>query len=946
MQTQTHLTTIGLVTPQKMSFNGNRVVSSVLAIFLCIYMSFGQTAEEPLLLSHPDSLFDLEAYTQQFVDSTRVLDFQDVQQAVFSDFDSGSKNVQARYWYRFNASTEVSVAYFYVYFFGSDLVELYVPETTGYRKYTTGRLAEQQINFHRYETSTIQLKTGNIDFSKPFFYNKVGITTWGRANLKHPASVLLSDQSFYTKDGIIQDYKTPRYTIFLSIFLICFVLLLTNYLISGDTNFRNYGIYLLTIVLMFSCRIPWVYNLFNHIDPDLYFLTTYVGHFLGIAGYLYFIQQFVGFKSKSAHIYNLSRITITAALFLTIFGVVLSIFYPFFPYRFAVVEVFEILFTIATLYMVIRLLLLKTTFVEKVVLFGSIFLIVGNALTVITNSNVYFLATALIETIIFAAAISVANKIVEKNRLQTQFDLAYSLKEKENLMELDRLKSKFFTNISHEFRTPLTLIKGPIEDQLASTTLTTAQRKNIAAAQKNTYRLESLVEEMLALSKLESGALKLQVSSGNLRDFILAQTDAFTYSSTEKQIDFQIELENHSEAEWFDHEAIQKIITNLLGNAFKYTPEQGTITLKGKKTASSYELEIQNSDSYISEANQLQIFQRFYQTDPSNPGTGIGLALTKELVELHKGQISVESTKEYGTLFKLKLPVIKEAFSASEIITNSTPSIERTVLPSEDEVSNKFTSTSEDTPIMLIVDDHKEVRGYIASLFEHSFNIRLASNGDEASIDATETIPDIIISDVVMAQSSGIELTKHLKSTELTSHIPILLLTGKTEDKDRFIGLESGADAYLTKPFNPNILKATVQNLLDTRRKLQDRFSQEVLLTPKEISVSSADEQFLIRLQQVMDEHLTNPNFSATNFSDEMGVSRMQLHRKLKALAGLSTSEFLKSQRLYAAAQLIKQDKISISEVGYTVGFNDPSYFAKCFRLQFGMTPTEYSKKY
>jgi YesN/AraC family two-component response regulator len=241
-----------------------------------------------------------------------------------------------------------------------------------------------------------------------------------------------------------------------------------------------------------------------------------------------------------------------------------------------------------------------------------------------------------------------------------------------------------------------------------------------------------------------------------------------------------------------------------------------------------------------------------------------------------------------------------------------------------------------------VVDDNVEIRNYVSSIFESTYQIKTASNGKEGLELALEEIPDIVISDVMMPVLDGFGFTKKLKENEITSHIPIILLTAKSDDKDKLEGVHSGADSYVIKPFNSQLLKATVTNLIENRRKLQSRFAQEVLLRPKDIAISSADEQFLERLQKVMDEYLTNPDFSADQFSKEMGVSRMQLHRKLKAITGQTTSEFLRSQRLKLALNLLKDNKATISEIGYTVGFNDPSYFTKCFKQEFGTSPSDY----
>jgi signal transduction histidine kinase/DNA-binding response OmpR family regulator len=525
------------------------------------------------------------------------------------------------------------------------------------------------------------------------------------------------------------------------------------------------------------------------------------------------------------------------------------------------------------------------------------------------------------------------------------FFFQYRNRQKTNkkLKELDKAKSTFFANISHEFRTPLTLIKGPLEDQINSETITKSHRKNLIVAKKNTQRLESLVEQLLALSKLESGNFKLKVAPGNLDQFVKAQAEAFTFSCKEKNLQYRVIVKDGDSTQWFDRDALEKIIFNLLGNAIKYSAEGGFVEIRANlKGIDQYEISVLNSGSYLNPEQKEKIFERFYQTDARNTGTGIGLALTKELVQLHKGNIFVESNAQEHTQFTIQIPVGKNHFEADEILFEELQKGDHTQTSNLEEYVAHHALPSEDAPILLVVDDNQEIRNYISSIFEATYQIHTANNGKEGISEALHLIPDIIISDVMMPLEDGFTLTKNLKGNELTAHIPVILLTAKIEDEDKLAGMRSGADAYLTKPFNAQLLKATVFNLIENRRKLQARFAQEVIVRPKDIALSTADEQFLERLQKVLDEHLTDSNFSADLFSTEMGVSRMQLHRKLKAITGQSTTEFLRVQRLKLAASLLKENKVTISEIGYIVGFNDPSYFAKCFKQEFGRTPTEY----
>ncbi len=525
------------------------------------------------------------------------------------------------------------------------------------------------------------------------------------------------------------------------------------------------------------------------------------------------------------------------------------------------------------------------------------------------------------------------------------FFFQYRNRQKTNikLRELDAAKSTFFTNISHDFRTPLTLIKGPIEDQLEDTSLSLSKRKNLNTAYKNTERLEKLVGQLMSLSKLNSSAMSLQVQPIPVDTFLKMYTEGFQYQSEEQGLQFSLTLELEESETWLDKDVLEKILYNLLGNALKYTSENGQIEVNGITKNGIFQLSVYNSAQALSEKEKEQLFKRFYQTNTKNQGAGIGLSLINQLVTLHKGEISVENEKE-GIVFTVKIPTEKDLYNQDEILNEALHS--KTLLTeTENEENSQLIEINNEAPVLLVVDDTKDIREYIQSIFQEEFKVLMAKDGEEGQAMAKEHIPDIIISDIVMPIIDGYALTKHVKEDPITSHIPIILLTAKNTEVDQLEAMGLGADIYTTKPFSPKLLRAHVENLIENRRKLQERFAQELILTPKEIAVTTADEEFLNRLQEILNENLTQPDFTAAKFSKVMLMNRMQLHRKLKALTGLSSSEFIKNQRLRMAAQLIKTKDLNISEVGYSIGFNDPSYFAKCFKQEFGVSPKEFAIK-
>ncbi len=521
------------------------------------------------------------------------------------------------------------------------------------------------------------------------------------------------------------------------------------------------------------------------------------------------------------------------------------------------------------------------------------------------------------------------------------------------LKELDKAKSDFIANITHEFRTPLMLILGPLHKRLMNGNLKEEDRKELEMMQRNSRRLLYLVDQLLDMSKIEAGNLQIQVKKEKLVPFLGTLTDGFTYCTQQKQIQYVVNHKASNEATYFDKEIVEKIMLNLISNALKYTPEKGFIDCQTYIKDSKLYIEVKNSGKGLSKEALSKIFIRFYQNETHSEGVGIGLALVKELVKMHKGTITVESIPDKYTLFKVILPVDKNSFEEASISDSSSDKLIEEIKIQKIEKPDDFVNdevdkenTSEETPVILIVDDNEDVRTYLSDLFKDSYEILVAKNGEEGINLALERIPDIIICDVMMPVKNGIELCNTLKTDERTSHIPIILLTAKTGNENLMEGLKTGADDYIIKPFHQDLLQLRVKKIIENRKKLQQRYSQEVILKPQDIAITPIDVQFLERVQKVLDNKLIESSFNMEEFSKAVGISRMQLHRKLKALTGLSASSFIRSQRLKLAAQLLQQSDINISQVGYSVGFNNPNYFSKCFKDLYHCTPSEYALKH
>lgn len=562
------------------------------------------------------------------------------------------------------------------------------------------------------------------------------------------------------------------------------------------------------------------------------------------------------------------------------------------------------------------------------------------------------------------------NRISYKN--QVKVDKAV-LTEKE---ETDKMKSRFFANISHEFRTPLTLILGPAEKIISKTSDDVIKDANII--KRNSRRLLQLINQLLDLSKLESGKIKLEASKGNIVSFVKGVALSFESLAESKDITLSLLPEKDFIELYFDKEKMMKILTNLLSNAFKFTPDEGMVTvcikeIKNSNKVGTVEIKIKDTGIGIPQEEIPKLFDRFYQVDSSftkeHEGTGIGLALTKELVELHHGKIFVESKvddpdnppkadKTTWSEFTVTLPLGTSHLKGDEIV--KTEINEVSIRPGEQEVYTSLirkTATDsiaisihdgvikdqlEERTIILVVEDNYDMREYIKESLGNGYRVEEAVNGEQGVRKAEKIIPDLIISDMMMPKMDGSELTRILKNNEKTSHIPIILLTARSGQENKIEGLETGADDYLTKPFDIRELQARIENLINIRKKLQAKYSKlEYVLMPDGKKGTSLDEQFITKVMEVIDKHISEEEFSIEEFGSEVGMSRTQFHRKIKAVTGKPASMFLRSVRLARAKKMIEEQHGNISEIAFLVGFSTPSYFTKCFKEEFGYVPSD-----
>jgi signal transduction histidine kinase/DNA-binding response OmpR family regulator len=508
------------------------------------------------------------------------------------------------------------------------------------------------------------------------------------------------------------------------------------------------------------------------------------------------------------------------------------------------------------------------------------------------------------------------------------------------LKKMNEMKSRFFGNVSHEFRTPLTLIKGPLEKMLQSK-LSKTQKEAIELMHRNTDRLLYLVNQILNLSKIDAGKFQIKAQKGNLSNEIKGISQSFEYIANTKKLNYTIAI-SESKNVWFDTEILEMLLTNVLSNAFKFTPENGSISIKGIPKKDNYTIYISNTVAQITSSEINHFFDRFYTNATSTQqGTGIGLSLVKELCTLYRATISVNKKNDFTIEFEIVLPTSINHFKSQEISTAPNFSIEESNTLDDFNLENENVIKNS---ILLIVEDNKDMRSYITSIFKNQYQIIEAKDGEEGVNLAQKNIPDIIISDIMMPKLTGIQLCNQLKTNPNTNHIPIILLTAVTEEEMMIKGLNEMADDYITKPFGIKLLKTKVTNLINIRKTLANKFREEIVLKPLNQLLKWGNNSFSDTLKKVLENDITNPNFGIEEFCNAASMSRTQLHRKLKATTGMSATEFIRVHRVKNAAELLKNKELAISEICFACGFESTSYFSKQFKIVFGCSPKDYRK--
>jgi signal transduction histidine kinase/ligand-binding sensor domain-containing protein/DNA-binding response OmpR family regulator len=528
-------------------------------------------------------------------------------------------------------------------------------------------------------------------------------------------------------------------------------------------------------------------------------------------------------------------------------------------------------------------------------------------------------------------------------------DLRLKEIEKERIQELEQVKTHFFTNISHELRTPLTLITSPLEKYfISNASLNKDQKTKINSIYQNAQKLLRLINQLLDLSKIESGNVEPVIEKHDLVKQLTSIKQSFDAYAQQKQIKLKWESPIESLFVYYDADIIEKCVTNLLSNAFKFTPEEGIIGIRlelhksyegDQEMLSKVTIHVLDTGKGISSEHIQHIFDRFYQIPEKvdRVGTGVGLSLCKELIEVHRGSIEVQSDLGAGSDFKIHFPVTREAFEPSWVRAGSLPAV-------KESTGQEVVTIQQEKQILLIVEDHEEMRAFIREIFEKSFQVIEADRGEKGMEMALKYLPDMVITDWMMPGMSGVSLCKEIRKNPKTSHIPLVILTSKSSQESQIEGMQSGADDFISKPFHADILELRVAKLLEAKERLRKNWQDSVLNQDLQ-QVVVFEDAFLAKATQLVIEHLEDTDFDVEHLEKAMDMSKMQLYRKLKMLTSLAGNEFIRSIRLQQARILLEKGSLHVSEVAYQVGFNDPAYFTRAFKKQYGFAPKTFISK-
>ncbi len=762
-----------------------------------------------------------------------------------------------------------------------------------------------------------------------------------------------SEESYYKSR--LDDYAGQSFFNGLVIFRLFLVVSLSLFVIK-DLPFRLYSLH--TVIKTFAfwgylnIAGPWFTD-----DPDLAKKIDFLFYnsvTIGAGIFVYFTQ----IRGRLPKIHNIFTTLIILA---TIFeSIAIFIDYQWYWLKLGVYSIIVSAFYFSTIYL--YSIANKIT-VEKYYAIPFILGLLSYALLYIRllgwieYEPLYSIAYLLFlgEIFVFVIFLGRIFRNTEQNKRLAEQQLTFNLEQSARLKELDTLKTTFFANISHEFRTPLTLILSPLNDLQREF----PKREIFRIMQQNAERLLALINQLLDLSKLEAGKMTVEIQRADLSRFLRQLLASFESLAQSKGIVFQYEQSQPTRIDYFDADKLEKIVTNLLSNAFKFTPEKGRIEVRVDYTEHDCIIKIKDSGIGIAAERLPVIFDRFYQADQGSnrnfEGTGIGLALVKELVHVLRGRIEVKSELGIGSTFVVTLPCDAATWGQQSLNKNDfVGAVAKTTIfeeaieyPTDSSVLEGVVmgQVGLDLPILLIVEDNPDLRQYVRGIFGERYQVEEAQDGEEGLRIAFELVPDIVICDLMMPRLNGFGFCQALKTEPRTKHIPVVMLTAKATLEDRLEGLALGADDYLAKPFSSNELQIRVQNLLQQRRVLQQKYSQNGVLTnplPVAEKEPSMDDVFLEKALGVVESNSADSSFDVETFAEAMSMTSVQLRRKLKALTGQTVTVFVRNYRLEKAADLLRSRAGTVSDIAYQVGFESLPYFSKVFQERFGKAPSEW----
>ena len=555
------------------------------------------------------------------------------------------------------------------------------------------------------------------------------------------------------------------------------------------------------------------------------------------------------------------------------------------------------------------------------------------------------LAFLLYGVLILGALLLARQLMLERERLR--FRIEQERQQAHRMHELDALKIRFFTNVSHEFRTPLSLIITPLE-KIIKGTKEEGIKGQLELIQRNARRLLNLVNQLLDFRKMEVQEIKLHTAEGDIVAFIRELTTSFSDLSEKKQVKLDFRTQVNTLVMAYDADKIEKIIFNLLSNAFKFTPELGSVAVELQLSEDGRLLTIQVKDTGIGmpPEQQERIFERFFQHEGQgsllNQGSGIGLSITREFVKLHGGTIAVDSAPEMGSCFTIQLPVKTSAAIPAPVTDGNQDSLPSPAAPLP---VTPMPVRSGKKPLVLLVEDNEDFRFYLKDNLSLHYQVITAENGQSGWHILQHTLPDLVVSDVSMPVMDGLELCRRIRGNQHTAHLPVILLTARTTEADQLEALEKGATDFITKPFSFEVLLSRIRNLIAQQATLKKSFREKIEANPSTIAISSADEQFIQQALQVVEKHLSDPDFSVEDLSRALYMSRVSVYKKILSLTGKTPIEFIRSIRLKRAAQLLEKSQLTVAEVAYEVGFNNPKYFSRYFKTEYNVLPSAYGRQ-